>query len=247
MKSHKSQFIIILIGLFLVVSCNHEEIQSSSGEDLRNQIGYWHNKALESVFNNNEWAETLSTHLLSYSEIRNIIMRDLSMNDPHLFNYQSMQSDLAWSDEILLKNRIISNPFPANLRQMGGEPPVNYAALFKYLREVDEIGNVLYHTLIDLNNKVINEEVSRDEILILSRRMKDLPLSEKEKSYVEVFNQVLYASKNYWENSHARTLDKRTLGIIWADAAGGLYGMLCGPICSIIEAAAFSTIVAIQE
>lgn len=247
MKSHKSHFLILLIGLFTIISCNQEEIQSPSGENLRNQIGYWHNKALESVFNDQELSTILSTRSLSYSDIRDIIMRELSMNDPHAFNYPSMQSELAWSDDILSQKGIISNAFPVNLRKMGGELPVNYAAVFQYLREVNEIGNVLYHTLISLNKKVINEEVSRDEIIILSKRMKDLPLSEKEKSYVEVFNQVLYASNNYWENSHARTLDKRTVGIIWADAAGGLYGMLCGPICSIIEAAAFSTIVAIQE
>jgi len=32
------------------------------------------------------------------------------------------------------------------------------------------------------------------------------------------------------------------LCIIWADAAGTAYGLLCGPLCSIIEGAVFSTV-----
>lgn len=246
MNTHKSYILILLIGLLTVNSCEQEEIQSPSGENLQDQIGYWHNIALESVFNNPELIRDLSAGSLSYTDIRDIIMRSLSGKDPRIFNYQSLQADLAWSDEILLGKGILPNSFPVNLRQMDRDP-VNYEAVFQYLLEIQAIGDILYNALIELNKKVINNAVSRDEILILSERMNDLPLPEKEKSYVEVFNQVLHASKNYWDNNHARTLDKKTLGIIWADAAGGLYGMLCGPICSIIEAAAFSTIVAIQE
>lgn len=246
MKTHKSYLLIILIGILTVNSCKQEEIQSQSGANLRDQIGYWHNIALQSVFNNQELIQILSTPSFSYTDIREIIMQHLSMKDPEIFNYQSMQSDMAWSDEILAKKGIVLNSSTVNLRQMD-RSPVDYAAVFHYLLEVHEIGEILYNALIELNKKVMNNAVSRDEILILSDRMIDLPLSEKEKSYVEIFNQVLYASKNYWENNHARKMDKKTVGIIWADAAGGLYGMLCGPICSIIEAAAFSTIVAIQE
>jgi hypothetical protein len=246
MKTCISFYLVVIITLLTFNSCNHGEDPVSSGDNLHDQIGYWHNMAVASVFNDPEFFERLTAGSIAFSDIREKIMKDLSGINPQVFKFQSIKSSLAWSDEILTENRILYTSPSANIRHLKRDP-VNYSAVFEYLHDQDEIGDLLYNRLIELNKKVVQNEVSRDEILKLSGEMGDLPLSIKEKSYVDVFNQVLYASSSYWGNAHARTQDNRTLGIIWADAAGGLYGMLCGPVCSIIEAAAFSTIVAIQE
>ncbi len=242
----KSYVLLIIIGLSIFNSCNLEEGQLAPGNNVQEQVGYWHNVAVTSVFANPEFIEKMSAGSLSYSNIREIILKDLSKKDPLLFDHESIRTELMWSDKILAEKGIIPNPLFVNLRKIHGDP-INYAAVFEHLHQLNEISEDLYDTFIDLNKKVIFNEVSRDEIIKLSKQMRDLNLSDKEKSYVDVFNQILYASNNYWENAHARVQDKNTLGIIWADAAGGLYGMLCGPICSIVEAAVFSTIMAIQE
>jgi hypothetical protein len=245
MKTLKSYVLLIIIGLLTFNSCNQEESQVHPGTDLKDQVGYWHNNAIASLFNNPDFIKAAATGSLSHSDIREIIMLDLSKKDPQLFNYESIRTELAWSDVIIAENGIIPGLSSAKIMKQDGDP-INCESVFQYLHELNEIGENLKNALIELNKKVISGEVSRNEIIKLSSQMRDLPLSDKEKSYVDVFNQVLYASNHYWENTHARVQDKRTLGIIWADAAGGLYGMLCGPICSIIEAALFSTIVAIQ-
>lgn len=246
MKTLKSYFLLIIIGLLTFNSCKQEETLVQPGKDLKEQVGYWHNIAIGSLFNNPDFIESVAAGSLSYSDIREIIMKDLSKKDPQLFSYESIRTKLAWSDVIIAENGIIPDLSSAKIRKQDIDP-INFESLFQYLHELNEIGQNLNDALIELNKKVISGEVSRNEIIKLSSQMRDLPLSDKEKSYVDVFNQVLNASNRYWENTHARVLDKSTLGIIWADAAGGLYGMLCGPICSIIEAALFSTIMAIQE
>jgi hypothetical protein len=245
MKTLRIYFLLIIFGILSIPSCNQEEHRLQPEDDLNDQIGYWHNTAVTSVFNNRDFMNAVNSGSISYTEIRVMIMKELSNKDPQLFNFVAMRTNLAWSDQILAEKGIIPGPLSGNVRKQESES-LNLGAIFQYLYEINEIGEILYNSFTELNKKVMFAEVSRDEIIKLSKQIRDLPLSDREKSYVDVFNQVLYASNNYWENTHARVQDKKALGIIWADAAGGLYGMLCGPICSIIEAAAFSTIVAIQ-
>jgi len=246
MKIFKFYLLLILTGAFIINSCYQEEKQVQPSDNLTDQIGYWHNIAVGSLFDNPAFTNYVEAGEISYSEIRDRIMKELSRKDVQLFHYESIREDLLWSDRVLSEKRILLSPFSGNKR-VQGEMPIDFAAVFRYLYDTDEIGETLYNSFIDLNKKVLSFEVSREEIIKLSRQIGGLPLSTKEKSYVDVFNQVLYYSDNYWSKNHARIQDKRTLSIIWADAAGGLYGMLCGPVCSIIEAAMFSSIMAIQE
>ena len=246
MKILKFYILLFISGLLSVSSCVKEENPLSPKDDLINHIGYWHNVAVEAFFASNNFKSGSPTEVYSYLEIRDIIMKELAKKDNQLFDYDFIKADLAWSDEVLKKNGIINESLSGNVRK-NEIHPINYSVVFKYLFEINEIGETLYLAFSDLNKKVMENDVSRQEIIKLSKQIKDLPLSEKEKSYVDVFNQVLQHSNAYWENTHSKMLDKKTVAIIWADAAGGLYGMLCGPICSIIEGALFSTIVAIQE
>ena len=238
--------LLLFTGFLFLNSCSKEDTGVKPQKDLADQVGYWHNEAVAAVMNNPEFNRAVESGSLTGPFIRELIMMELSKRESNVFDYETTRLDLSWSDQTLVDKGIMTGAFSTNVRRSGA-PAIDTEAVFKYLFQKKEIGSELYATFIQLNKKVISNNVSRAEIIKLSRQMKDLPLSDEEKSYVDVFNQVLYASNNYWENTHARMQDKKTLGVIWADAAGGLYGMLCGPVCSIIEAAVFSTIVAIQE
>lgn len=245
MKTFKSYFLLLILGFFSINSCNQEESRIQPGNALDGQVGYWHNIAVSSVLNNPDFTNAVTTGSISYIDIRDMVIKELSKKDPQLFDYESLRTDLAWSDQVLTEKGIFPSPLSTHIRKLENAR-MNYSAVFQYLYEMNEIGEILYSSFIELNKKVMRAEVSRDEIIKLSRQIRDLSLTDKEKSYVDVFNQVLYFSNSFWENAHAKVQNSRTVGIIWADAAGGLYGMLCGPVCSIIEAAAFSTLVAIQ-
>jgi hypothetical protein len=235
----------MLIVTFTFNSCNKEDNPVQPAEDLTGYVGYWHNVALKSILENQQFMNSINEGALTYAEIRDGIIRDLSIKDPQLFDYESIRTNLSWSDRVLSEQGILTGHPSGQLRK-NEHSPINVEAVFQYLYEKKEIGESLYKSLISLNNKVIFNEVSQQEIVKLSQQIGSLSLSANEKSYVDVFNQVLQHSSKHWKNYHARIQDDKTVAIIWADAAGGLYGMLCGPVCSIIEAAAFSTIVAIQ-
>jgi hypothetical protein len=236
---------LIFTGFIFLNSCNKEEARIEPQADLSDQIGYWHNVAVEAVLDNPDFNMAMETGSLTGPSIRDLIMKELSKRDPGQFDFETMRMDLSWSDQILAEKGILNETSFTNLRKSEG-PSVKPDAVFKYLHQKKEIGPELFNKFTELNKKVMSNNISREEIIKLSLQFKNLPLSEKEESYVEVFNQVLSASNACWTKNHARIQGDRTVGIIWADAAGGLYGMLCGPVCSIIEAAMFSTIVAIQ-
>ncbi|MBS0000893.1 MAG: hypothetical protein KFF73_18060 [Cyclobacteriaceae bacterium] len=236
---------LIFTGFLFFNSCNQEESQIQPVDDLTDQIGYWHNVAVASVFDNPVFTAALKAETLSSSAVRDMIMIELSKKDARLFDYETIRTELDWSDRILEEKEILNQPTSAYLRKKES-PSVNFEAIFKYLHQTNVIGEGLAEKFIQLNKKVMLNEVSRQEIIKLCQQIENLPLSGRERSYVKVFNQVLRASDNYWGHAHAKIQSDRTVGIIWADAAGGLYGMLCGPVCSIIEAAMFSTLVAIQ-
>jgi hypothetical protein len=246
MKVFKSFLLMIVTGILLIFSCTQEEKQVQPNDDLADHIGYWHNVAVGALFDDPSFTNSVTGGNLTFSEIRDRVVMELSRRNDQLFPYEPTRAGLAWSDQVLIENGILGNTSVPHVREHTGSA-IDFAAVFRYLNESGEIGDVLYKTFMDLNKKVVSNKVSKEEIIKLSRQMGNLSLSAREKSYVDVFNQVLHYSAKYWDTKRARIQDKKTVGIIWADAAGGLYGMLCGPVCSIIEAAMFSTIMAIQQ
>lgn len=237
--------LFLFTGILFLNSCSKEDSRVNPQTDLTEQVGYWHNEAVAAVMDNPEFNSAIESGSLTGSFIRELIMKELSKRETSLFDYETIRMDLSWSDQTLIEKGIITRALSNNVRKSEG-PAVDTEAVFKYLYQKKEIGSELYNKFIQLNKKVMSNNVSHKEIIKLTQQFYDLSLSKKEKSYVDVFNQVLSASNSYWTNNHARIQGDRTVAIIWADAAGAFYGMLCGPVCSIVEGAMFSTIVAIQ-
>lgn len=237
--------LLLFTGFLLLNSCSKEDTRVTPQTDLADQVGFWHNEAVAAVMDNSAFNSHLESGSLTGSLIRELIIKELSIKDSRQFDYETIRMDLSWSDQTLIDKGIMTGVLSTNVRKSEG-PAVNTEAVFKYLQQKNEIGPELCNKFIQLNKKVMSNNVSQAEIIKLSQQLNNLSLSNKEKSYVDVFNQVLSASSSYWTNNHGRMQADRTVAIIWADAAGGLYGMLCGPICSIVEGALFSTLVAIQ-
>ena len=235
----------LFTGILFLNSCSKEDTRIKPQADLAGQIGYWHNEALAAVMDNPEFNRSMESGSLTGPYIRELIMMELSKRESRLFDFETTRLDLSWSDQTLVDKSIMTGAFSTNVRKSEG-PVIDTEAVFKYLHQKKEIGTELYEKFIQLNKKVMSNNVSNKEIIKLTQQFYNLSLSKKEKSYVDVFNQVLSASNSYWTNHHARIQGDRTVGIIWADAAGAFYGMLCGPVCSIVEGAMFSTLVAIQ-
>ncbi len=141
------------------------------------------------------------------------------------------------------------HPFEENekLRQIKNGR-IGFEEVFKYLHNIHEIDDDFFNQLAVLNDQVMNNTISKESLINQVHKIQYLNLKKREMLYLEAFIQVMEHSNKYWESKHARIAGEqsRTVGIIWADAAGALYGMLCGPVCSIVEAAVFSTLVAIQ-
>ena len=241
MKIIKFLFLVILLISFN--SCKETEPEAEPIIELQNEIGSWHNIALDLFFESEEYQDMIESNKLSYREIKHSIIKELSRNNSTLFNYSEMMNN-SFSQEFENINPFedIENLRDRSYRRIGHEE------VFKYLHEIDEIGDGFFNQLIKLNDQVLTNTISKENLISQVRKMQNLNLKKKEKLYLGAFIQVMEHSKKYWESEHARIAGEhtRTVGIIWADAAGGLYGMLCGPVCSIVEAALFSTLVAIQ-
>jgi len=237
------KFLLFAIMTISINSCNDADPETEPIIELQDEIGKWHNIALDLFFESEAYQDLIESNTLNYHEIKRSIIKELSRNNSALFNYREMM-DNSFSPEF--EN---INPFGDNekLRDRNNGR-IGHEEVFKYLHEIDEIGDRFFNQLIEINDQVLTNTISKENLISQVRKMQNLNLKKKEKLYLGAFIQVMEHSNKYWESEHARIAGEhtRTVGIIWADAAGGLYGMLCGPVCSIVEAALFSTLAAIQ-
>lgn len=236
----------ILLFAILAVSinsCNDADPETEPIIELQDEIGQWHNKALDLFFASKECQELMEAKTLTYDEIKHSIIKELSQNNSELFDYPEMMEN-SFSSEF---DNV--HPFGENekLRQ-AKNGRIGFEEVFKYLHNTHEIGDEFFNQLIVLNDQVLNNTISKESLINQVHKIQYLNLNKREMLYLTALTQVMEHSNKYWKISRARIAGEysKTVGVIWADAAGGLYGMLCGPICSIVEAAVFSTLVAIQ-
>ena len=240
------KIIKFLLFAFLTVSinsCKDVDPETEPIIELQGEIGQWHNIALDLFFESKEFQDLIEANTFTYDEIKHSIIKVLSQNNSDLFDYSEMMRN-SFSSEF--EN---VHPFGESekLRE-GKDGRIGFEEVFKYLHDIHEIGDGFFNQLITLNDQVLSNTISKASLINQVHKMQNLNLKKREKLYLEAFIQVMEHSNKYWGREHARIAGEpsRTVGIIWADAAGGLYGMLCGPVCSIVEAALFSTLVAIQ-
>lgn len=229
----------------LLISCSSDNdltVKKETDNQLINSnIGNYHNIALDLYLN-----RTTATVTTDYKEIRKEIIDLLSKHeDSKIFNYHTLVSESAMSNEILEKISILK-PRLSNSRVNAESISNAFPDLIKYLIDNKKISEALGTELLVVSNHVIQKDLSSNEILLMVNALQvhDGSLKESDSKYLNSFKQVYNSSHEYWNgktNSSGR-IQANGDGVILADAIGGLYGMLLGPVFSIIEGALFSII-----
>lgn len=97
----------------------------------------------------------------------------------------------------------------------------------------------------NINNSILQGVLSSDEILTSVNELNNMSWNEEDAKYVSVFTQVYNSSYSYWYKvNNLKSTQQTSNGdtVIVADAAGALWGLIAGPVTSIIEGAVFSII-----
>lgn len=249
------KIIIFSVLAFVFLSCKNEvsDLQSTQS-NLSDKIGIYHNKALELYFENT----TLSgSNALNYDSVKTKIIDLLVKSDSTTFK----RSDIALleqkSKSVSLKSNV---KFGANSNRqfVKAEVTDNFQNIVNYLNQNGEISDELSLKLSVINDSVKNENANRNEILSLVNQLKDGKWSDKDTKYVNAFVQVYNNSYSYWTNKASSVKSgvngyrvsqkmKESSVVILADGAGALYGLILGPVWSIIEGAIFSVIADNQD
>ena len=196
---------------------------------LNNNIGTFHNIALDLFHKEYSDISTLDFNMVKEEVIELMVNYDSSN-----FCKSDICKKVAILDKLIVKldidtsfkdNKIIYN---------------NFTKIIDHLANENEISSSLCKEL-----SVINAEIYRDskqEILTQVNELKKMKWRKNDQRYVNTFVQVFNSSLSYWSDHNADFSLNDGNGVILADAAGALYGLLLGPVGSIIYGAGFSLI-----
>jgi hypothetical protein len=229
--------ILVLVSLFVTYSCNKSEsvianqLQNNFLE--KNSIGYWHNEVLAAYYP--EGRDIIKKASVDFKSIRHEVIRILNQKEPTRFDIKEMELSALESDQ-----RITEMGLSLNKPNEFGKQSFKVVT---YLKSNGRISQILY----DKINEVYLSQ-STDEALSKVNLMYLIKWTAQDKEFAETFANVYKASHFFWTKRATNELSLRRIGcnnaIILADAAGALYGLWCGPACSIVEGALFSLIAA---
>lgn len=229
---------IVFLGIAALMGCQKNDSSSEftsndkNNSELLNNVGYWHNVAVKSVYKNLSVKEDVN-----YKSIREEMIEELNSVDTISFNLAEMHQMANTSDSILgsVLNRVVND----SVLIVNSE---TYLLTFDYLLKNQYISNDLYNELVNLNSMIdnsVNDDVFLNEVNQLSNQN----WSSADQRYVNTLIQVVDSSYEFWVTNGGYTGKACTLCVVWADAAGSAYGAwLFPPFGSIIEGAVFSTI-----
>jgi len=246
MFKSKSKLIIVVMlifGITAFMSCEKRETNTElppndiSYYTLYDSVGYWHNVAVSNVYKS-----VARSGEINYKSIHNQIIDALYAIDSSTFNLIAMQANI-----ILMDNKYNSDlniVIDDSVLILNSQ---SYISMFNDLSNENEISNQLEDSLISITN-LVNNGVPMDVFLNEVHSLQTISWSATDQLFVNILIQTVDASYQFWiieGNYSGRACDTC---IIWADAAGALYGMIVpGGITSIIVGAVFSTIAAIQQ
>jgi hypothetical protein len=228
--------ILVLVSLFVTYSCNKSEsvtaIQVQNNFLEKNSIGYWHNEVLATYYP--EGRDIIKKASVDFKSIRHEVIRILNQKEPTRFDIKEMELSALESDQ-----RIAEMGLSLNLPNEFANQSFKVVG---YLKSHGRISQVLYDKITE-----VYSSQSTAEALSKVNLMYSINWTTQDKDYAETFANVYKASHSFWTKRKSTELSVRVncnSAVILADAAGALYGLWCGPGCSIVEAALFSLIAA---
>ncbi|MBS3742428.1 MAG: hypothetical protein KGY74_09935 [Candidatus Cloacimonetes bacterium] len=237
LKSKLIVAVMVMFGITAFLSCEKEvivnEVPNQDESNLGNKIGEYHNIALDLYYNNSR----LKSSEMSYKNVREEIIASLTNYNSELFNDAQINEYALQSEKVLSKLKISFSL--KNTKSITD----NFLELINYLEQNNEISTELTNQLKNINSNVLEGNLNSSEILDLVNDLNNSSWSEQDAKYVDAFTQVYNSSYEYWTNAkNLKSTKAEGDAVIVADAAGALYGMILGPVWSIIEGAIFSVI-----
>jgi len=234
MKKHSIIAILLIFGITAFISCEKEDTlqTDTTVSELNSKIGDYHNIALDLYYKENKQKSSTT----NYKDIRGKIITSLANYDSELFDKAQISEYTLQSEKHLSNVNISFSNYSAK------STTNNFLELINYLEQKGEISIALSQQLKDINSNLL----TTSERLVLVNGLNDVNWNEQDKKYVNAFTQVYNSSFDYWTNAYKGVLKKSQAAegdsVILADAVGALYGMLLGPVMSVIEGALFSVI-----
>ncbi len=228
---------IVLFFFTLIVSagCNKTVgVEDKTSTLDANSIAKWHNKVLENFYPNGQ--QPKQNIEVDYKQIRNKVINFLNKESPNLFNLEQMELNALESDNKISEIGLSLNTPKEFLSQL--TKPLDY------MKTKGFISQMLHDKLVEIC-LIQDKEIGLQKVTELSQ----YTWSPQDKVSVETVVSVYKASYDFWSSRQAdvKTVSFRmncNSACICADTVGGLYGLLCGPVCSIVEAGLFSLVAA---
>jgi hypothetical protein len=197
----------------------------------KNSIGYWHNEVLATYYP--EGRDIIKKASVDFKSIRHEVIRILNQKESTRFDIKQMELSALESDQ-----RIVEMGLSLNVPNEFANQSFKVAG---YLKSHGRISQVLHDKISE-----VYSSKSTDETLSKVNLMYSIKWSAQDKEYAQTFANVYKASHSFWTKRATNELSVRSCNnaIILSDAAGALYGLWCGPACSIVEGALFSLIAA---
>lgn len=237
LKSKLMVALMLIFGITAFMSCEKDavvnDIQPNSENNLKDEIGKYHNKALDLYYKNNN----LKSSEINYNNVRDEIISSLISYDNKLFNKTLINKNAVQSEKTLSNLKI---SFSVKSTKTTTD---NLLEIINYLGQNNEISVELSGKLKSINNSVLEGNLNSSEILNLVNDLNNDNWNEQDAKYVNAFTQVYNSSYEYWNNlQNLKSTKADGDAVILADAAGALYGLILGPVWSIIEGAIFSVL-----
>ncbi len=242
----KTNLVVLSLSIFFIISCGKENtttskqsISAQSQKSLIDSVGYYHNALLAQYINDIN-AKKINPASFSYSDVRSLMISYAQKSNNSLLRNVNTVDFVNFSNEGItrLHQAVLLKALNAD------SLTITTCNVYIQLKQNGLIGDSLMNKLIALDKNLKNSPtISIDDAITLINQYKNETTSSSEQQVLYVFSQVLQASNNFWATHSINNLkDAAAKATIVADAAGAIYGLLCGPICSILEGAVFSVI-----
>ncbi|MDT8413183.1 MAG: hypothetical protein RQ875_12010 [Vicingaceae bacterium] len=230
---------LALVGV-AIISCQKESINprhnqsmiKNDDDNLQSKVGYYHNEILKVYYTKQH---QLPLKEFTEDNIQSKVIEVLTIIDKEKFQKDEILSNINELNRV--KKQIGISLLPSN--QGLKTTTDNFSIIIDYISVSNEL-----KTKLTLINEAVKNRENSEKILSLVNDLESQTWTINDQAYVDVFVQVYNHSYSYWNNNNSgNKADGDT--VILADAAGALYGLLCGPfaaVCSIVEGALFSII-----
>lgn len=209
---------------------------TNSNKDISDSIGYWHNVAICEIFLDQSNGKLGKIPGYTYYEEQ--IKQSLHNQDSVIFNFDLMSSKYYIADS-LLDYLNVAHDDTITLDSN------TFVVVFNYLKSQGEISEKLRQRLEEINQIAHQPNTNLGEFMAQVADLDRYYDQIGDQEYIDALQATALSSYEIWSENGTNPSEHPII-TIWSDAAGACYGLLLGPIGSIIEGALFSSLAEIN-